>query len=85
MKPYPALILWADAHSADIGTWHPIEDLEDTGEFLNRTVGFVIEDAKRDHVTVCQSITPDEQVDHVLHIPMGMIRKIQRLQDEPTD
>jgi hypothetical protein len=81
----PALVIWADAHSADIASWTPAEDIEDVGEWLNRTVGWVVPDAKKGHVTVCQSVTPDDQVDHVLHIPEQMVRQIHYLVVKPTE
>lgn len=28
---------------------------------------------KKDHLTIFQSITPDGDIDHVLHIPIGMV------------
>ena len=41
-----------------------------------RTSGFLLaesEGGKPDHITVFQSITPDGDIDHVLHIPVKMI------------
>jgi hypothetical protein len=32
---------------------------------------------KKDHVTVYQSETEDGDLDHILHIPVAMVRKIQ--------
>ncbi len=28
---------------------------------------------KKEHLTIFQSVTPDGDVDHVLHIPIGMV------------
>lgn len=70
-------VIWADAHAGDNDTWVPVEELHGEGEeYLVVSVGWLIVGSKAKHVTICQSRTPDEQVDHVLHIPEGMIRKM---------
>jgi hypothetical protein len=78
-RPLVLLVVWADTHADKMGTWQPIEDIEDDGEYLVETVGFVIEGAKERHLTLAQSMSPDAQVDHLLHIPVGMIRSVQQL------
>lgn len=71
------LVTWADAHAAP-HEWTPLEELaDDNDEFLVRSVGFLADDyGKHGHVTLVQSITPDDDADHTLHIPVGMVRSV---------
>jgi hypothetical protein len=73
-------IEWADAHQATDG-WTAIEDLEDDGERIIHTVGFLLpvdEGGKEDHVTIVQSFDVEqEMVDNVLHVPSSMVRKMK--------
>jgi hypothetical protein len=72
------LVTWADTHSGGIG-WTPISDI-DQDEYLIHTCGFLLatsDGGKADHVTVFQSRTADDDLDHILHIPVAMVRKIQ--------
>ena len=73
------LVRWADAHSG-IGHWHELEETaEDDTEYLVQSVGWLIptdKGGKQGHVTLAQSLTPDDMVDHILHIPKGMVRKM---------
>lgn len=71
-------ITWADAH-ADCAEWTGLTDMEDDGDFLVRSVGILLVGAKRGHISIAQSITPDEDVDSVLHIPKGMVRRLEAL------
>ena len=71
------LVTWADAHSG-VATWTPIESL-DKDEMLVFTCGFLlstVDGGKPDHITVYQSRTMEDDIDHVLHIPCQMVRKI---------
>ena len=70
------LVEWNDAHAGDNDTWTPLEDIEDTGYYVVKSVGWLLPDAKAGHVTIAQSLTPDEQVDHLLHVPAGMVNKM---------
>ncbi len=73
------LVEWADAHQAT-DSWTSIEDLDDDGERMIHTVGFLLpvdEGGKDAHVTIAQSLDlAQEMVDNVLHIPVAMIRKM---------
>lgn len=72
------LVRWADAH-AGVEHWHSLEELEDDGEYIVQSVGWLIpvgDGGKDGHVTLVQSLTEDEQVDHVLHIPVAMVRSV---------
>ena len=72
------VVVWADAH-ADVEQWTPLEDLDRDGEYLVKSCGWLIPvdlGGKADHVTIAQSLTPDDMVDHVLHIPVSMVRTL---------
>jgi hypothetical protein len=44
------------------------------------SIGWIIDSAKSDHVVIAQSrILDDDHYDHVLAIPTGMIKQINRL------
>lgn len=72
------LLKWADAHSG-AHHWHALGEIEDDGEYIVQSVGWLIpvdEGGKDGHVTLAQSMTPDADVDHVLHVPVGMVRSM---------
>lgn len=72
------VVRWADAHSG-AEQWTPIDEMDDDGEYLVESVGWLIpvdEGGKPNHVTLAQSLTPDDAVDHILHIPTSMVRNI---------
>jgi|DEB0MinimDraft_6_1074348.scaffolds.fasta_scaffold183821_2 hypothetical protein len=71
-------ITWADAHG-DCAEWTDLTEVEDDGDYLVRSVGILLVGAKRGHLSIAQSITPDEDVDSVLHIPKGMVRRVEAL------
>lgn len=68
-------ISWADAH-AGAGHWSELDDDDD--EHIVKTCGFLIsvsDGGKPNHLTIAQSYTPDGFYDHVIYIPVGMVRK----------
>ena len=68
---------WADAHAGP-EHWTAVTDMEDDGEYIVQSVGWLMptgDGGKEGHVTLVQSITPHDDVDHTLHIPVGMVRK----------
>jgi len=70
-------ILWADAHAGD-GHWATLDE-GDQEEHIVTTSGYLIptlEGGKPNHYTIAQSISPDEFVDHVIHIPAAMMRSV---------
>lgn len=78
MSFQPVYIKWRDAHSGDT-TWHELDDDE---PYIVESCGFLIpetEGGKPAHVTIVQSITPDEQMDHVLYIPQAMVETMHIL------
>jgi hypothetical protein len=75
------LVTWHDAHSG-AESWINIKDL-DTEPAVVQSVGFLLTEAeggKPHHITLFQSRMEDS-VDHVLHIPVGMVQKIKVLME----
>jgi hypothetical protein len=75
------LVTWHDAHSG-AESWINIEDL-DTEPAEVQSVGFLLstsDGGKPDHVTLYQSRNEDS-VDHVLHIPVRMVRTMKVLME----
>jgi hypothetical protein len=78
-------IHWADAHAGE-GHWAELEDA-DSGEHIVRTCGYLIPEddgGKKLHVTIAQSSTPDGFYDHVIYIPVGMVRQLVKHQPHST-
>lgn len=72
------MVQWIDAHAGDEGGWHGL-DPDDKDEYINRTVGFLIptgEGGKPNHVTIGQSISQEGLFDHVIHIPLIMVKSM---------
>ena len=75
------IVTWHDAHSG-AESWINIKDL-DTEPAEVQSVGFLLatsDGGKPDHVTLYQSRNEDS-LDHVLHIPVGMVRTMKVLMD----
>ena len=71
-------ITWADTHSGGTG-WTPISNI-DQNEYIIKSCGYLLavgDGGKENHVTIYQSRTEDDDLDHILHIPVAMIRKIK--------
>lgn len=75
------LVEWADAHTAP-HEWVHIEDVAEDGEYIVRSIGWVLppnKGGKEHHITLCQSWTPEDMVDHIVHIPVAMVRTVANL------
>ena len=73
-------ITWADTHSGGTG-WTPISDI-DQAEYIIKSCGYLLstsDGGKENHVTLYQSRTEDDDLDHILHIPVAMIRNIKAI------
>lgn len=71
-------VTWLDAHAVTVG-WEAIAEL-DPDPCVVESVGFVLPDVKAGHVTLAQSfIAGNEEVDHVLSIPMKMVTRLEKL------
>jgi len=70
-------VSWLDAHSGT-DQWTQMTNLDQDG-CLVKTAGFLLPEGKPHHVTIYQSRTPNDDIDHVLHIPTDMIQTIQTI------
>ena len=71
-------IQWADTHSGGTG-WTAISDI-DQDEYIISSCGYLLsigDGGKENHVTLYQSRSEDDDLDHILHIPVAMIRNIK--------
>ena len=71
-------MVWHDAHSVtDI--WSELKDISDE-PCVVRTIGWLLEDAKKDHVVVAQShIGETDEYDGIMAIPSGMVVSMKTL------
>lgn len=77
---YPlVLITWHDAF-AITNTWIEVSDIDDE-PCVTHSVGWLLADAKKDHVVICQSINAEDTIDSVLAIPVAMVKNTQLLMD----
>ena len=78
------VVIWNDAHSDEADSWVSISRRVDHEPFEVVTVGIILDSKtgkKRGHVSVAQSLTPSEFVDHVIHIPKAMVVEVIELFD----
>lgn len=78
------VVIWHDAHSDEADSWVSISRRVDHEPFEVVTVGIILDSKtgkKRGHVSVAQSLTPSEFVDHVIHIPKAMVVEVIELFD----
>ena len=73
-------LTWLDAHAEN--AWMDIDDLDQVA-YTVKSIGWLMTDAKPDHVVLAQSIGVDHSVDGVLCVPVGMVVKIRIVL--PTD
>jgi hypothetical protein len=77
------LVKWADAHAYEGGAWVYAQDIEDTGEYIVQSLGWMLTEdngAFKEHISLAQSWGADDAIDHIINIPKGMVRSIQFLQ-----
>lgn len=75
---YPVVLIeWADASGGDPG-WMTLEELEDDGETLVQSVGFLLPadepGGKKDHIALLQTYHDGDGF-NLFYVPVGMIRK----------
>ena len=70
------LIVWHDAHSV-ADSWIALNDI-DVEPAVVESVGFLLPDAKPQHIVLAQSLTGDE-CDHILAVPVEMVRSMKVL------
>lgn len=81
--PIVVLIEWADAHADEGGSWVELRGVRDLGEYIVTSAGLLLPDgfgAQTGHISIAQSWGKRDDVgDHIIHIPIGMIRSLRRL------
>jgi hypothetical protein len=70
MKHALVEVVWHDAHAV-ADTWVGLPIAADP--CVVRSCGWLIADAKPGHVVLAQSYNDDENYDHILAIPIGMV------------
>lgn len=76
VKASKVLVVWHDAHAEPGTGWCELSEIDDE-PCVVETVGWLLPDAKRDHLVVAQSvIVGDETLDGVLSIPVGMVKSV---------
>ena len=80
LEGVPVLVEWHDAHAEE--GWTTLADVG-SEPYVVRTVGFLLPDAKPNHVVVAQSIGSDEGLDAVLSVPIGMVIRTTLLGNPP--
>lgn len=70
-------VIWHDAHSVGAG-WQTVDGIDDE-PCVVESVGILVGRVIADHVVIAQSRTDDETIDHVLAIPVAVIRSMQVL------
>lgn len=79
----PVVVVWKDAH-ADCEGWSTLEDIDDE-PYIVRSIGFMLEKdrgKKKGHVSIAQSVSEDNMIDSVLHIPKRMVISLAVLNTE---
>jgi len=71
------VVVWHDAHADRADGWVLPADI-DTDPYRVTSVGWRI-DPKPGHVSLAQSIGDDGGLDHIIHIPDGMVMEVTEL------
>ena len=71
------VVVWHDAHADRAGGWVLPTDI-DNEPYRVTSVGWRIE-PKPGHVSLAQSIGDDGALDHIIHIPDGMVMEVTEL------
>lgn len=67
---------WIDAHALT-DSWCPVDGIDDLEARTIESVGWLLEGRKPGHLVLAQSFdTVVESVDHVLAIPIAMVRQL---------
>lgn len=73
------LVVWHDAHSEETAGWLDPSEI-DRAPCVVQTVGWLLTDAKPEHIVVAQSvIIGSGEVDGVVCVPVGMVQRVQIL------
>ena len=71
-------VTWHDAYTLGNNEWRDLDDIKDE-PCIVYSVGYWLKRKRSRHLVLIQSCADDEQVDNVLLIPMGMVKKVERL------
>ena len=72
-------VVWHDAHSESGDGWIGRDSI-DREPCVVETVGWLLPDAKPEHLVIAQSwIAADDSLDGVLCVPVGMVRAVHLL------
>jgi hypothetical protein len=74
---HPIIVVWLDAHADRAGGWVQPADI-DVLPYTVITVGWLLNECKPDHISLAQSIGDDGALDHIIHIPAGMVIETRR-------
>lgn len=77
MQRSKVIVMWHDAHAVSDG-WCAPDDVA-VSPCRIETIGWLIPDAKPDHVVVAQSLADDGDLYHVFAVPVGMVVSVQIL------
>ena len=69
-------VKWHDAHSV-APSWFALDDIVDEPAIVE-SVGWLVPDSISGHIVLAQSVLGDEG-DHILAIPVGMVREMRVL------
>lgn len=72
-------VTWHDAYVLSNHGWRDLNEIEDNPQVVY-SVGHWHKIPKAKHLILVQTAADDGDVDNVLLIPMGMVRKIEKLQ-----
>ena len=70
-----SIVIWRDAHSLG-NEWMTADDAAAGGDYLVCTAGWKLDTdsgGKAGHISIVRSLTEDEYLDSVLHIPEQMV------------
>ena len=70
-----AVVIWRDAHSLG-DEWITAADAAEGGDYVVTTVGWLLNEdsgGKAGHISIVRSITQDDYLDSVLHIPEQLV------------
>lgn len=76
------LVTWADAHANEEGGWVQLHEIEDKGDYIVTSVGILLEvgdGGQTGHVSIAQTVAPDDFADHIINIPNGMVKALMVL------
>jgi hypothetical protein len=76
----PVVVRWFDAHADRSGGWiHPANI--DTQPYVVQSIGWLMDECKAEHISIAQSHGDDGALDHIIHIPRGMIQLVRGIDD----